>query len=141
MKYFFIILIGIILIPSCVLVGTKTPEGYLKAGRKYSEKEKYAKAYKSYSKALEGNSTNFILYWERALIEIKTDSLENAIDDIGMYIAYIRGGESQADKKLLEVALMQRAKILKKKGYKADACDDLEDACRIFNNLLYVICY
>ena len=118
-----------VLSPSCAILPKKSPEKFLENGKEYSAKNNYKKAYKSYTKAIEGNRGLFIAYWERALVEIKMDSLELAIDDMGMYIESMRVKESEADRKLLEKALMQRAEIMLKKGYKSDACQDWMDAC------------
>jgi len=120
-----------VLSPSCAILPKKSPEKYVEVGKKYSAKKNYAKAYKNYTKAIEGDAFLFVAYWERALVEIKMDSLEKAIDDIGMYIAYMRGQESMEGKQLLEKAFLQRATILMKKGYKSDACTDWEDACSL----------
>lgn len=120
-----------ILCPSCGILPKKSPEKFLETGKEYSVKKNYKKAYKNYTKAIEGNRSLFIAYWERALVEIKMDSLERAIDDMGMYIESLRVKEGINDKKLLESALMQRATIMLKKGYKADACGDWEDACNL----------
>ena len=117
--------------PSCAILPKKSPEKFLEIGKEYSLKNNYKKAYKNYTNAIEGNRTLYIAYWERSLVEIKMDSLERAIDDMGMYIESLRVKESEADKKLLESALMQRASIMLKKGYKADACSDWSDACEL----------
>ena len=120
-----------VVVPSCSVLIKKSPEKYIEVGKKYSAKKNYAKAYKNYTKAIEGDAFLFVAYWERALVEIKMDSLEKAIDDIWMYIAYMRGQESMEGKQLLEKAFLQRATILAKKGYKSDACSDWEDACNL----------
>jgi tetratricopeptide (TPR) repeat protein len=129
MKYFFTILISILL-SSCFL-HKKTADDYMVSAKKYSDKKDYARAIKNYSKAIDLNRSYFIAYWERSLVEIKMDSLELAIDDMGVYIEDMRAKESVADKKLLEKALMQRAAIMLKKGYKSDACSDFSDACQL----------
>ena len=120
-----------VLSPSCAILPKKSPEKFLEIGKEYSAKNNYKKAYKNYTNAIEGNRTLYIAYWERSLVEIKMDSLELAIDDMGMYIESMRVKESEADRKLLEKALMQRAEIMVKKGYKAECCADLEDACEL----------
>jgi tetratricopeptide (TPR) repeat protein len=129
MRYFFIILLGIVL-SSCFL-NKKTTGDYMASAKKSSDKQDYKKAYKNYSKAIDLDRAYFIAYWERALVEIKMDSLEKAIDDMGMYIESMRVKESDADRKLLSSALMKRATIMKKRGYKADACSDWDDACQL----------
>lgn len=120
-----------ILSPSCAILPKKSPEKFLKDGKDYSVKKNYKKAYKSYTKAIEGNRELYVAYWERALVEIKMDSFELAIDDMGMYIESMRVKESVEDRTLLSNALMQRATIMFKKGYKSDACDDLNSACEL----------
>lgn len=127
--FIFPILAFFLLSPSCAILPKKSPEKFLEIAKDYSTKKNYKKAYKNYTKAIEGNRALFIAYWERALVEIKMDSLELAIDDMGMYIESMRVKESESDRKLLEKALMQRADIMLKKGYKADACSDWMDAC------------
>src|SRR3972149_8817276 len=72
-----------ILSPSCSILPKKSPGKYLESGKKYFEKKDYTKAYKNYSKAIELNPVFYSAYWERAIVEIKMDSLEKAIDDMG----------------------------------------------------------
>lgn len=129
--FIFPVIAFLILSPSCGILPKKSPEKFLEDGKDYYNKKNYKKAYKSYTRAIEGNRSLFIAYWERALVEIKMDSLENAIDDMGMYIESMRVKESESDRKLLEKALMQRAEIMLKKGYKSDACDDYSSACSL----------
>ena len=129
--FMFPIISFLIFSPSCSILKTKTPEKFMEIGKDFYNKKNYAKAYKNYTKAIEGNRSLFIAYWERGLVEIKMDSLELAIDDIGMYIESMRVKEGVEDKKLLEKALMQRAEIMLKRGYKADACSDWSDGCEL----------
>lgn len=117
--------------PSCAIFPKKSPESYIESGKRYVDKKDYPKAYRSYTRAIKLNHDLFIAYWERANVEIKMDSLEKAIDDMGVYIEYMRTKSGDADKKLLEKAYMQRADIMLKKGYKADACSDFNDACQL----------
>lgn len=121
----------ILFMDSCSVLIQKSPEKFLEIGREYYAKKNYKKAYLNYTKSIESNPSIFIVYWERALVEIKMDSLERAIDDMGIYIESMRIKESVEDKKLLEKAFMQRADIMIKKGYKSDGCGDLEDACNL----------
>ena len=109
--------------PSCVMLQKKSPEKFLEDGKYYYNKNNYKKAYKNYTKAIEGNRSLFIAYWDRALVEIKMDSLERAIDDISIYI------ESNPEGKLREKAYVRRAEIMIKRGYRREACDDWEVVC------------
>lgn len=136
-RVMFFWMISLIIIPiivftdGCSILPKKSPEKFLEIGKEYYNKKNYKKAYKNYTSAIEGNRSYFIAYWERALVEIKMDSLENAIDDMGMYIESMRIKSSDADKKLLEKALIQRADIMFKKGYNVESCDDWNDACQL----------
>lgn len=121
----------IIFTDSCSIFKKQTPKSYMESAKKYSDKKDYKKALRSYTKAIELDRSYFIAYWERSLVEIKMDSLEKAIDDMGIYIESMKVKESEVDRKLLSNALMQRADILFKKGYKSDACDDLNLACEL----------
>lgn len=111
--------------PSCSVLIKKTPEKYMELGKNNVDKKDYKKAHKNYSKAIDGNSSLFIAYWERGLVDIKMDSLENAIDDIGMYI------ESNPNRAALSRAYNQRGDVLFKLGYKSDACDDWSNSCNL----------
>lgn len=132
-KRYIVLLLGIwmSLILSCSVFKKKTPERYMKMAQKCIDKKDYSKARKNYSRAIYLDGSYFLAYRERALVEIKMDSLERAIDDLGVYIESIRMKESMEDKKLLEKALLQRAQIMLKCGYKSDACSDWTDACEL----------
>lgn len=111
--------------PSCSVLIKKSPEKFMELGKKNADKKDYKKAHKNYSKAIAGNRSLFVAYWERGLVDIKMDSLENAIDDIGMYI------ESNPDRTMLARAYNERADVLFRAGYKSDACSDWENSCQI----------
>lgn len=111
--------------PSCSVLIKKTPEKYMEIGKKNVDKKDYKKAHKNYSKAIDANRSLFVAYWERGLVDIKMDSLENAIDDIGMYI------ESGPDRTMLARAYSERGDVLFKAGYKVDACEDWTNSCQI----------
>ena len=113
---------------SCAILPKKSPNSYMEAGKKYYDKKDYVKAYKNYSRAIKLNPNLYTAYWERATAEIAMDSLEKAIDDISVYI------ESTPSQELLQKAYFQRALILDKRGYKSDACDDLNRACELTHN-------
>lgn len=79
----------VVFFPSCSAIIKKTPEKYMELGKKNAEKNDYKKARKNYSRAIEVNAFLYPAYWERAMVEIKMDSLEIAIDDMNMYIGNI----------------------------------------------------
>ena len=122
---FSVILFSMLFVPSCSILTKKSPQKYMESAKKYSDKKDYQKSYKNYSKAIEGNNSLFIAYWERALVDIKMDSLENALADMGIYI------DSNPEKKLLSKAYIQRAEIMLKLGYRVESCDDYESACNL----------
>lgn len=130
MKSIVFALMAFILFESCFL-SKKTPEKYMELAKKAYDKKDYTKSCKHYTSAINLNAQLYQAYWERGLVNIKMDSLERAIDDIGIYIESMRVKEGVADKKLLEKALMQRAEIMLKRGYKSDACSDWNDACEL----------
>ena len=103
----------------------------MQTAKDYFDKKDYPKAYKYYTRAIKLNPNLYQAYWERSSVEIKLDSSEKSIDDMGIYIESMRGKSNDADKKLLEKAFMQRADIMFKKGYKSDACADWSDACNL----------
>lgn len=132
MKIFFTFLsiLGICLYISCSMLHKKTPESYMESGKKYYDKKDYVKAYKNYSRAIKLNPFYYPAYWNRAMVDVKIDSLEKAIDDIGMYIS--SGEASQnSNKDSLSKAYFQRAEIMFKQGYKTDACDDWNACCQL----------
>lgn len=117
--------VSIFMLSSCSSIIKRTPEKHMEIGKRFSEKENYKKAYKSYTRAINGNRSLFIAYWERGLVDVKLDSMENAIDDIGMYI------ESHPDTISLSKAYNERGDALFRMGYKSDACDDWSNSCNL----------
>lgn len=112
-----------LLIPSCA---PKTPEKCFKTATKYNLKKDYQKAYKYYTKTIELNRQHTDAYWERAMVGIQIDSVENSIDDLTMYIEL-----NGTNVKNLYKGYCKRAELMLKKGYKADACDDYNSACEL----------
>lgn len=129
MKLFFSLIVILCMCSyfACSIIPKKSPESYMEAGKKCYDKKDYVKAYKNYSRAIKLNSGLFQAYWERSQAEIGMDSLERAIDDIGVYIGLT------TDQKILQTAYYQRGVILEKRGYKSDACDDWKTACENLN--------
>ena len=118
----------IVFTDSCSILIKKSPEGYAIAGMKCVDKKDYTKAIRNYSKAIELNPIMYQAYWDRANAEILIgDSLnrERAIDDLGKYI------DSNPPRKMLSQAYIKRAEVLLKSGYKAESCQDLEEACSL----------
>lgn len=112
-------------VPSCSIIIKKSPQKFLEIGKKYFDKKDYKKSYNNYTKAIESNPNLFVAYWERALVDIKMDSLEKAIDDLTVYI------ESNPNRVNLAKAYNQRAEVMFKAGYKADGCSDLWSGCEL----------
>lgn len=104
--------------PSCSILGKKSPEKNMAIGNDYYDKKNYAKAYKSYTKAIDGNQFCARAYWERATVGALIDSSEKSIDDWGMFIAFSKNADS------LCTAYYNRGNLMFKQGYKSDACDD-----------------